>query len=149
MISAQRSKYNVDKDKDKRTYNDIVFDSVLEMKFYRDVICPNVESGSIKNCEMQVAYELQPKFEHDGKKVKAITYVADFVITDKDDNVIVIDTKGMPDSVSKIKRKMFWYIFPDINYKWIGYSKIDGGWVDYEDIKKGRAARKKVKKEGK
>ena len=34
----ERSKFNVDKDKEKRTYNNIVFDSQLEMKYYRDVL---------------------------------------------------------------------------------------------------------------
>ena len=52
-----RSKYNVDKDTAKRTYNNIVFDSVLEMKYYRDVILPNVESGLIKYYELQKEYE--------------------------------------------------------------------------------------------
>lgn len=36
----ERSKFNVDKDKEKRTYDNIVFDSQLEMKYYRDVLCP-------------------------------------------------------------------------------------------------------------
>lgn len=43
----ERSKFNVDKDKEKRTYNNIVFDSQLEMKYYRDVLCPAVESGEV------------------------------------------------------------------------------------------------------
>ena len=40
MIRNNKSKYNVDKDTTKRIYNGIVFDSVLEMKYYRDVILP-------------------------------------------------------------------------------------------------------------
>lgn len=72
-----RTKFNVDKDKSKRTYNGIVFDSVLEMKYYRDVICPKVESGDITDVKLQVKYELQPKFIHDNKTVQAINYVAD------------------------------------------------------------------------
>ena len=76
----ERSKFNVDKDKKKRTCNDIVFDSQLEMKYYRDVLCPLVESGQVKNFELQKKYELQPKFIHDNKTVLPITYVADFYI---------------------------------------------------------------------
>ena len=45
----ERSKFNVDKDKEKRTYNNIVFDSQLEMKYYRDVLCPAVESGEVQS----------------------------------------------------------------------------------------------------
>lgn len=42
-----RTKFNVDKDKDKRTFAGIVFDSQLEMKYFRDVLCPRVESGDV------------------------------------------------------------------------------------------------------
>ena len=60
----ERSKFNVDKDKEKRTYNNIVFDSQLEMKYYRDVLCPAVESGEVTYFELQKKYELQPKYTH-------------------------------------------------------------------------------------
>lgn len=141
-----RTKFNVDKDKEKRTYDGIVFDSVLEMKYYRDVLCPKVESGDVVKFELQKPYELQPKFVHDGRKVQPITYVADFYIVYKDGHESVIDTKGCPDSVAVIKRKMFWYVFPDIDYQWMCYSKIDGGWCQYEYVKKKRAERKRAKK---
>lgn len=36
----ERTKFNVDKDKAKRTCEGIVFDSVMEMKYYRDVVLP-------------------------------------------------------------------------------------------------------------
>lgn len=45
MIIIARTKFNVDKDTSQRTYNDIVFDSIMEMKYYRDVLCPLMESG--------------------------------------------------------------------------------------------------------
>lgn len=74
MIKITRSKFNVDKDKSKRTHNGIVFDSVLEMEYYRDVLCPAVESGDVVSYELQKPYELQPKFRHDGKSVQPIKY---------------------------------------------------------------------------
>lgn len=147
MITIARSKFNVDKDTSKRTYNNITFDSILEMKYYRDVLCPLVESGDVVDYELQKPYELQPKFKHDGKIVQPIKYVADFFIVYKDGHEEVIDTKGCPDSVALIKRKLFWYCYPDVNYKWICYSKIDGGWQEYEIVKKNRAERKRKKKE--
>lgn len=131
-----RTKFNVDKDKSKRTYNGIVFDSILEMKYYRDVLCPKVKSGDVVSYELQKPYELQPKFVHDGKSVQPIKYVADFFIVYKDGHEEVIDTKGCPDSVAILKRKMFWYHFPDVNYKWITWVKKYGGWIDYEEYKK-------------
>ena len=64
-----------------------------------------------------------------------------------DDNTYeVIDTKGCPDSVAILKRKLFWYQYPTVDYKWVCYSKIDGGWCDYEYVKKQRAERKRNKK---
>lgn len=138
-----RSKYNVDKDTVKRTYNNIVFDSVLEMKYYRDVILPNVESGLIKYYELQKEYELQPNFSHNGKTVLPIKYVADFYVEYTDGHKEVIDTKGLPDSVALLKRKMYWYRYPDIDYKWITYVKKYGGWLDYDVAKKLRSQEKK------
>lgn len=145
FILIMRSKFNVDKDTAKRTCNGIVFDSVLEMKYYRDVLCPKVESGDIVSYELQKPYELQPKFVRDGKTVLPVKYVADFFIIYKDGHEEVIDTKGCPDSVAILKRKLFWFKYPEIDYKWICYSKIDGGWCLYEDVKKKRAERKKLK----
>jgi len=138
-----RSKYNVDKDTVKRTYNNIVFDSVLEMKYYRDVILPNVESGLIKYYELQKEYELQPNFSHNGKTVLPIKYVADFYVEYTDGHKEVIDTKGLPDSEALLKRKMYWYRYPDIDYKWITYVKKYGGWLDYDVAKKLRSQEKK------
>lgn len=140
-----RSKYNVSSNKDKRTYSGIVFDSELEMKYYKEIVLPKFESGEIINYELQKEYILQEKFEHRGKKVQAIKYVADFYIVYKDGHEELIDTKGMPDAVATLKRKMMWYLYPTIEYHWYAYSKIDGGWIEYDELKKARALRKKTK----
>ena len=142
-----RTKFNVDKDKAKRTYDGITFDSELEMKYYRDVLCPKVKSGDVVYYELQKPYELQPKFTRNGKSVSPIKYVADFFIRYRDGHEETIDTKGCPDSVACLKRKLFWFHFPEVNYKWVCYSKIDGGWCEYEYVKKQRAQRKKEKKD--
>ena len=141
----ERSNFNVDKDKEKRTHNGIVFDSQLEMRYYRDVLCPKVESGEVTNYELQKKFELQSGFSRNGKRVLPITYVADFYIEYADGHIEVVDTKGMPDSVAKIKRKMFWYKYPDMNYQWITYVKKFGGWLDYETVKSLRKEEKRNK----
>lgn len=141
------SKYNVSNNKEQRTYDGIVFDSAVEMKYYAEVILPGVKTGEIKSFNRQVKYTLQPGFRRNGKKILPIEYVADFVINYANGNTIVVDTKGCPDSVAKLKRKLFWYVLPDIDYRWICYSRIDGGFVDYETVEKGRKQRKKEKKE--
>ena len=66
-----KSKFNVSKDTSKRTYDGIIFDSELEMKYYRDVLCPLFQSGEAVSYELQKSYELQPKFKHDGKNYSA------------------------------------------------------------------------------
>lgn len=131
-----RTKFNVDKNTEKRTYNGIVFDSILEMKYYRDVLLPKVESGEVTNYVLQKPYELQPKFVHNGKAIRPIQYVADFYIAYKDGSEEVIDTKGYGDQVAILKRKIFWYHYPDVDYKWVTYVKKYGGWIDYEEYKK-------------
>lgn len=142
----ERTKFNVSRDIEKRTHNGIVFDSVTEMRYYRDVVLPGMESGEIVAYELQKPYELQPKFTHENKTVKAITYVADFYIEYADGRVEVIDIKGAPDATAKLKRKLFWHRYPDITYLWICYSVIDGGWCEYEVVHAARRERRKLKK---
>lgn len=142
-----RSKYNVDSNVNTRTYDGITFDSEMEMRFYRDFCIPKLEDGSLTQVELQVPYELQSKFRHNGLLVRAIEYVADFVLTYDDGRVQVIDIKGMPDTTAKLKRKLFWYKYPEIDYVWMTYSRIDGGWCEYDTVQKNRRDRKKSKKE--
>lgn len=139
----ERSKFNVDKDKEKRTCDGVTFASCMEMKYYRDVVCPKVESGEIIYYELQKPYELQPKFTRGGKSVLPITYVSDFYIEYSDGRVEVIDIKGCPDSVALLKRKLFWYRYPGIDYKWITYVKKYGGWLDYDYVNKMRKESKR------
>ena len=130
----ERSKYNVTTHElEKRTCNGILFDSVLEMKYYRDVVLPGVESGEITNYELQKKYILQDGFMRNGKKVLPIVYVADFYIEYKDGRIDVVDVKGCPDATAKIKRKLFWYRYPELNYIWVTYLKKFGGWGLYDD----------------
>lgn len=136
VVTITRTKFNVDKDTEKRTYNGITFDSVLEMKYYRDVVLPKKESGEITNYELQKKYILQDKFEHNGRLVLPITYIADFYIEYADGHTEVIDIKGCPDTTAKIKRKLFWLRYPDTDYLWITYIKKFGGWGDYDYFNK-------------
>lgn len=141
-----RTKFNVDKDVDGRTLDGVVFDSALELRYYRDVLLPLVESGDVVEYELQKPYELQPKFVHDGRTVQAIKYVADFYIKYADGREEVIDIKGFADATALLKRKLFWYTFPELNYIWLTHSRPDNGWIEYDDLKKARAARKREKK---
>lgn len=141
-----RSKYNVTSNKDKRSFNGITFDSELEMRFYKDVIIPKYEDGTIKKYELQKEYILQPEYIHDDKKIRPIKYVADFYIEYANGKIEVVDTKGMPDNVALIKRKMMWYLFPTLDFKWLSYVKKYGGWIEYDDLKRLRKQSKLDKK---
>lgn len=142
-----RSKYNVSSDKSRRTYNGIAFDSQLEMRYYRDVVVPGLESGEIISADLQKKYILQPSFEQNGEKYREITYIADFVLVFQDGHEEVIDIKGNVDNVFAIKKKMLLFHYPDMNFRTIGYSKMDGGWVDRDYILQQRKIRKKEKQD--
>lgn len=131
-----RSKYNVSQDKSRRTFDGVVFDSELEMKYYKDVIYPKLNSGEIISCEFQKKYELQPSFKHNSTAIRQITYIADFYIVYADGSREVIDVKGMKTPEAQIKRKMMWYVYPDINFKWITYINKSLGWVEYDEAQK-------------
>lgn len=69
-------------------------------------------AGIIKYLREQVTYELIPtQRDVNGKVIeRACSYVADFVYTDKDGNLIVEDTKGMRTEVYRIKRKLMLHV---------------------------------------
>lgn len=147
-MAKKYSKFHVDitdKGKEKRTYKGITYDSLTEMKFYRDYVEPKIQSGEIISCERQAKYELQPSFKHEGKTILAINYVADFVLSFSDGSEIIYDVKGSPDNIALLKRKLFWHRYPELDYRWICFSVVDGGWVSYEKVKQGRKERKKSK----
>lgn len=72
--------------------------------------------------------------------------MADFYIEYADGHVEVIDIKGYPDSVAKLKRKMFWALYPDTDYKWLTYVKKYGGWIEYEDLNAIRREARRARK---
>lgn len=147
ITQDKRSKYNVNlKDKESRTFEGVVYDSSGEMKMYRDFLLPQLEAGKITQIERQKEYVLQEAFEHNGVMIRPITYVADFVVTFACGQTVVYDFKGMPDPMSKMKRKLFWHLYPELNLQWVVYSKIDGGYVPYEVAQKGRRDRRKARK---
>lgn len=144
---AGRSKFNVNtskKAKDKRTLNGYTFDSDIEYKFYVYILSQQ-EEGLVKNIIVQPKFELQPKYEKLGKKIRCIQYIADFQIEYTNGEIIVYDVKGMVTPEFKLKRKIFDYVYPNQILRCVNYSRLDGGWCDIEDIEKGRKQRKKDK----
>jgi hypothetical protein len=64
-------------------------------------------AGEIKDLQLQPKFLLQDKFQHEGKTVRTIYYVADFLYTDKRGKKIVEDVKGMKTEAYLLKRKLF------------------------------------------
>lgn len=148
IAKKKYSKFHVDLSetgKLKRTYKGVQYDSELELKFFKEVIEVGLEDGTIIGYKRQVKYELQPKFKYNDKNILAINYIADYVLTYKDDSVIVWDVKGQADATAKLKKKLFHYRYPDIDYRWVGRSIQDGGWLEYSELERLRKERKKAK----
>lgn len=89
--------------------DDIKFDSKKEARRYNELKLLE-KAGIIKNLQRQVKYELQPSFKYNGKTIRAINYIADFVY-EKNGELIVEDVKGIKTDVYKLKKKLFLYIF--------------------------------------
>ena len=101
----------------KRTEIDgIVFDSKKEAQYYATlkILC---RAKIVKSFERQVRYELQPAFRYNGKAIRAINYVADFVVTYPDGHIEVIDVKGVRTKEYKMKAKMLIYQHPNIIFR--------------------------------
>ena len=92
----------------KAELNGITFDSIKERDRYI-YLKSQEKRGAIHSLTLQVPFELQPKFEHNGKTVRAIKYVADFVYFDRDGKMHIEDTKGFKTREYELKKKMMLY----------------------------------------
>lgn len=130
------SKYN----NKKVVYEGITFDSEMECEYYKYLLTQYDKNDIV----LQPRFLLQTGFIKDGiKKILPIVYVADFMIKHK----IVVDVKGFETADFTLKKKMFWFNFPNFDLmiitkapKWTGEN-----WIEVDRLKKMR----KNKKEGK
>lgn len=107
------SKYNAKKTK----IGGITFDSKREAQRYTELKLL-LKAKKIKDLELQPKFELQPHYKKNGKTVRAITYIADFMYTDTETGKIVVeDVKGMRTEVFNIKKKMLEYKYPDLDLR--------------------------------
>lgn len=117
----QYSKYNAARIE----YEGVKFDSRKELRFY--LYLKDLEKEKIiKDIKRQVKFELQEKFKRGNKTVRSINYIADFtcVVLDvdrfksaigcnneeiKENQTVILDTKGYKTEVYKIKYKLMLY----------------------------------------
>ena len=107
-----RSKYGA-----KRTTVDgVAFASQGEARRYQELRTLE-RFGEIQNLTLQPSFEIHPAFvASDGKKHRAIKYIADFRYQDRGRDVVE-DFKGVETAAFKLKSKMFQRLYPDIVFR--------------------------------
>jgi hypothetical protein len=123
-----------------------VFDSKIESKYYQQLKWLEANK-QILFFRLQPRFLLQEAFQKDGKNFRKIEYVADFEIHNLDGSIEIVDVKGMETEAFKIKRKLFEKKYPH-KLSLVTFSQIDGGWIELDQLKKNRKARKAVKGSG-
>lgn len=107
ITKEKQSKY-----KNKKVVIDgIKFDSQKEGNRYKELKLME-KSGIISDLRLQVKFELQPGFKLNGKTIRAINYIADFVYITKENEEVVEDvkpSKNFQTDVYKLKKKLFEY----------------------------------------
>lgn len=89
----------------KTTVGGITFDSGLEAKRYTQLVILET-AGTIKNLQIQPKFNLMDSFKYNGKTIRAIDYIADFMY-EENGKVIVEDVKGIRTKDYIIKSKLF------------------------------------------
>ena len=90
--------------------DDIDFDSEKEAGRYAELKMLE-KAGEISDLKLQVPFELQPGFYHNGEKIQNIKYVADFVYM-LDGKQVIEDVKSdgtRKNKVYQLKKKMMLY----------------------------------------
>lgn len=122
--------------------DDIKFDSLMEASYYI-FLKQKIKNKEILSFERQVKYELQPAFKKGTKRILAINYIADFVVTNLDKTVRVVDIKGKTTADFNLKKKMFDYKFEGLTLECLQF--YDGTWQSLDEIKKIKRKAKKKK----
>ena len=90
----------------------IKFDSKKEGLYYLG-LKSRLLRGEFEKMELQPKIELQAKFRYKNKGIRAINYVADFLLYHNDGTIEYIDVKGMETQTFKMKWKMVKNKFKD------------------------------------
>ena len=89
----------------KVTLNGVTFDSAKEAKRFLELTVAE-NAGAIDGLRRQVPFPILDAYELNGRKVRGVTYRADFVYF-MDGEMVVEDVKGYRTDVYKLKKKMF------------------------------------------
>jgi len=92
------------------------FDSRREHKYYAELLQLK-KAGIVNEIILQPEFELQEEYVKDGKKVRAIKYIADFKVLYADGTEEIVDVKGFKNRVYELKKKLFHYKYPNLTIK--------------------------------
>jgi hypothetical protein len=94
----------------------IKFDSKKEANRYLELLLLQ-RAKEIKELELQPEFLLLPPFKYKNKSYREIKYKADFKYKNKEGQIIVEDVKGFKTDVYNLKKKMFLYQYPEIEFR--------------------------------
>ena len=90
----------------KVVFRGITFDSRHEAEIYQQLWILE-RAKVIHDLRLQVPFEIVEAYVINGRKVRAVKYIADFVFINDKGNTEVWDAKGMKTDVYKLKKKLF------------------------------------------
>lgn len=92
------------------------FDSKAEARRYQELRLLE-KAGTISGLELQPVFQLQPTFKHQHRgTVLLIKYIADFKYYEGK-RCVVEDVKGFKTKEYELKKKMFLYHYPDVDFR--------------------------------
>lgn len=117
-------------------------------KQYYEVLLEKQRLGEITEIILQPHMQIIDAFEKYGRKHRKAQYTPDFLVYYKDGSHAYIEIKGFSKPDADLRRKLFDSRYPLDNLVWIGGDACVKGqytrWLDYDVLKKERAARKKL-----
>ena len=88
------------------TVDGITFSSKREADRYAELRIME-RAGLITGLALQPRYTLREGYEFNGRRVRPITYIADFAYVDEHGKQVVEDVKGVRTEVYRLKKKLF------------------------------------------
>lgn len=127
----------------------IVFDSTAEADYYI-YLKEQKELGNVKAFRVQPKFTLLPPFQtEDLVTYKGTSYISDFEVMHADGSIEVIDIKGFATPMSKVKKKLFHYFYPNIKLTWLVKNAKWGGengFIEYNKLEQIRSKNRREKK---
>lgn len=99
----------------KTVIDNITFDSKKEAKRYGELLLL-VREGTITDLSVHPKFVLQEGFKWHGKKIRPVTYEADFMYQE-DGQTVVEDVKGVQTQLFRVKAKMFKRKYPELDFR--------------------------------